>query len=155
MVHTGSYVPGGDSRYGSESDVSVPLPLSTYFVKDWIMPGQRSQESDSMSQNLRQSISELEARAKQYEVAAAKSRQAAQQLRELLQLDAPKGSSVKVSAPPAAKKPTSKAKPKRNWRPLRKPNQKQNPSQNPPVNRPWLSPSRTYSIHGIVKMPAA
>ena len=75
------------------------------------MPGHRLQESDSMSQNLRQTVSELEARAKQYEVAAAKSRQVAQQLRELLQLDAPTGSSVMVSAPPAAKKPISKAKP--------------------------------------------
>ncbi len=64
-----------------------------------------------MSQNLRQTIAELETRAKQYEVAAAKSRQAAQQVRELLQLDAPAGSSVKASAPPAAKKAASKAKP--------------------------------------------
>lgn len=73
-----------------------------------------------MSQNLRQTISELEARAKQYEVAAAKSRQAAQQLRELLQLDAPAGSSVKVSAPPAAQKPTSQATPKQKSTPVKK-----------------------------------
>ena len=58
-----------------------------------------------MSQTIRQTIAELETRAKQYEIGAAKSRQAAQQLRDLLQLDAPTGSSVKVSAPPAAKKP--------------------------------------------------
>ena len=62
-----------------------------------------------MSQNLRQAIAELETRAKQYEVDAVKSRQAAQQLRELLQLDTPAGSSVKASAPPAAKKPSSQA----------------------------------------------
>ena len=41
-----------------------------------------------MSQTIRQTISELETRAKQYEVGAVKSRQAAQQLRELLQLEA-------------------------------------------------------------------
>ena len=73
-----------------------------------------------MSQTIRQTISELETRAKQYEVAAAKSRQAAQQLRELLQLDAPTGSSVKVSAPPAAKKPTSQATPKQKSAPVKK-----------------------------------
>lgn len=72
-----------------------------------------------MSQNLRQTIAELDARAKQYELAAAKSRQAAQQLRELIQLDAPAGSSVKASAP-AAKKPTSKAKPKQKSTPVKK-----------------------------------
>ena len=80
-----------------------------------------------MSQNLRQTISELEARAKQYEVAAAKSRQAAQQLRELLQLDAPAAKSVKVSAPPAAKKPTSKAKPKQKLAPVKKAKSKAKP----------------------------
>lgn len=80
-----------------------------------------------MSQNLRQTVSELEARAKQYEVAAAKSRQVAQQLRELLQLDAPTGSSVMVSAPPAAKKPISKAKPKQKLAPVKKAKSKAKP----------------------------
>ena len=84
-----------------------------------------------MSQNLRQTISELEARAKQYEVAAAKSRQAAQQLRELLQLDAPTGSSVKVSAPPAAKKPTSQAKPKQKMAPVKKAKSSAKPKAKP------------------------
>ena len=73
-----------------------------------------------MSQNLRQAIAELETRAKQYEVGAAKSRQAAQQLRELLQLDGPTGSSVKASAPPAAKKPSSQAKPQPKAAPVKK-----------------------------------
>lgn len=74
-----------------------------------------------MSQNLRQTIAELETRAKQYELAAAKSRQAAQQLRELIQLDAPAGNSVKASAPPAAnKKPASKAKSKSKTTPVKK-----------------------------------
>ena len=73
-----------------------------------------------MSQTIRQTISELETRAKQYEIGAAKSRQAAQQLRDLLQLDAPTGSSVKVSAPPAAKKPTSQATPKQKSAPVKK-----------------------------------
>ena len=73
-----------------------------------------------MSQTLRQTISELEARAKQYELAAAKSRQAAHQLRELLQLDAPTGSTVKTSAPPATKKPTTKAKPAKKTIPAKK-----------------------------------
>ena len=80
-----------------------------------------------MSQTIRQTISELETRANQYEVAAAKSRQAAQQLRELLQLDAPAGSSVKVSAPPAAKKPTSQAKPKQKMTPVTKAKSKAKP----------------------------
>jgi hypothetical protein len=73
-----------------------------------------------MSQNLRQAIAELETRAKQYEIGAAKSRQAAQQLRELLQLDGPTGSSVKASAPPAAKKPSSQAKPQPKAAPVKK-----------------------------------
>ena len=73
-----------------------------------------------MSQNLRQAIAELETRAKQYEVDAVKSRQAAQQLRELLQLDTPVGSSVKASAPPAAKKPSSQAKPQPKAAPVKK-----------------------------------
>lgn len=80
-----------------------------------------------MSQNLRQTISELEARAKQYEVAAGKSRQVAQQLRELLQLDAPTGSSVKVPAPPAAKRPTSQATPKQKMAPVKKAKSKAKP----------------------------
>ena len=80
-----------------------------------------------MSQTIRQTISELETRAKQYEVAAAKSRQAAQQLRELLQLDAPTGSSVKVSAPPVAKKPASKATPKQKMAPVTKAKSKAKP----------------------------
>ena len=84
-----------------------------------------------MSQNLRQTIAELETRAKQYEVAAAKSRQAAQQLRELLQLDAPTGSSVKVSAPPAAKRPTSKAKPKQKLAPVKKAESRAKPKAKP------------------------
>jgi hypothetical protein len=75
-----------------------------------------------MSKLLRESITELEARAKQYEAAAAQSRQAAQQLRALLQIDAPvarsaqttktaapKKSVAKVSSPKIAKK--TKAKP--------------------------------------------
>ena len=67
-----------------------------------------------MSQNLRQTITELEARAKQYEVAATTARQVAQQLRDLLQLDAPTAKSVKPATPPTAKKPAAKgnAKPK-------------------------------------------
>ena len=73
-----------------------------------------------MSQTIRQTIAELETRAKQYEVGAVKSRQAAQQLRELLQLDAPTGSSVKVPAPPAAKKPTPQAKPQPKAAPVKK-----------------------------------
>ena len=84
-----------------------------------------------MSQTIRQTISELETRAKQYEVAAAKSRQASQQLRELLQLDAPAGSSVKVSAPPAAKKPTSKAKPKQKLAPVKKTKSSAKPKAKP------------------------
>jgi hypothetical protein len=73
-----------------------------------------------MSQTIRQTITELETRAKQYEIGAAKSRQAAQQLRELLQLDALTGGSVKVSAPPAAKKPTRQAKPQPKAVPVKK-----------------------------------
>ena len=95
-----------------------------------------------MSQTIRQTISELETRAKQYEVAAAKSRQAAQQLRELLQLDAPAGSSVKESAPPAAKKPTSKAKPKQKMAPVKKAKSKAKPKAKPvakSTGRPTLA----------------
>ena len=73
-----------------------------------------------MSQNLRQAIDELETRAKQYEIGAAKSRQAAQQLRELLQLDAPTGSSVKVSSLRATKKATSQVKPQQKSAPVKK-----------------------------------
>ena len=73
-----------------------------------------------MSQTIRQTIAELETRAKQYEVGAVKSRQAAQQLRELLQLDAPTGGSVKVPTPPAAKKPTPQAKPQPKAAPVKK-----------------------------------
>lgn len=64
-----------------------------------------------MSQTIRQTISELETRAKQYESAAVKSRQAAQHLRDLLQLDASTGSSGQPSTPPTARKPVTKAKP--------------------------------------------
>ena len=84
-----------------------------------------------MSQTIRQTISELDTRAKQYEVAAAKSRRAAQQLRELLQLDAPTGSSVKVSAPPAAKKPTSQAKPQPKAAPVKKVKSRAKPKAKP------------------------
>ena len=84
-----------------------------------------------MSQTIRQTISELDTRAKQYEVAAAKSRRAAQQLRELLQLDAPTGSSVKVSAPPAAKKPTSQATPKQKSAPVKKAKSSAKPKAKP------------------------
>lgn len=63
-----------------------------------------------MSQNLRQAIAELEARAKQYESAAAKSHQAAQHLRELLQIDAPTTNAGKATTPPAAKKSMVNAK---------------------------------------------
>ena len=73
-----------------------------------------------MSQNLRQTISELEARAKQYEAAAAKSRQAAEQLRELLELDAPVAKSAKSPAAPVAKKAAGKAKPKQKAAPVKK-----------------------------------
>ena len=73
-----------------------------------------------MSQNLRQTISELEARAKQYEAAAAKSRQAAEQLRELLELDAPVAKSAKSPAAPVAKKSAGKAKPKQKAAPVKK-----------------------------------
>jgi hypothetical protein len=64
-----------------------------------------------MSQTLRQTIIELDARAKQYDLAAAKSRQAAQHLRELLQLDAPTGPSAKTTTAPAAKQPATARKP--------------------------------------------
>ena len=84
-----------------------------------------------MSQTIRQAISELETRAKQYEVGAVKSRQAAQQLRELLQLDAPTGSSVKVSAPPAAKKPSSQAKPQPKAAPVKKAKSRAKPKSKP------------------------
>ena len=98
-----------------------------------------------MSQNLRQTISELEARAKQYEVAAAKSRQAAQQLRELLQLDAPAAKSVKVSAPPAAKKPTSKAKPKQKLAPVKKAKSKAKPVAKS-TGKPTLAAAIAYVL---------
>ena len=65
-----------------------------------------------MSQTLRQSITELEARAKQYEAAATQSRQVAQQLRDLLASEPSTGSSVKPTAVPAAKKPMTGAKAK-------------------------------------------
>jgi hypothetical protein len=61
-----------------------------------------------MSQILRQSIAELEVRAKQYESAAAQSREAAQQLRALLQLEAPATRTSKVIKTPATKKPAKK-----------------------------------------------
>lgn len=79
-----------------------------------------------MSQLLRQSITELEVLAKQYEAAATQSRQAAQHLRALLQLDAPvsrntptpkaatpKKSVAKASQPTTAKKAKAKPAPKR------------------------------------------
>jgi cell division septation protein DedD len=84
-----------------------------------------------MSQTIRQTITELETRAKQYEIGAAKSRQAAQQLRELLQVDAPTGSSVKVSAPPAAKKPTPQAKPRPKATPVKIAKSKAKPKAKP------------------------
>jgi cell division septation protein DedD len=84
-----------------------------------------------MSQTIRQTITELETRAKQYEIGAAKSRQAAQQLRELLQLDAPTGSSVKVSAPPRAKKPTPQAKPQAKAAPVKKAKSRAKPKAKP------------------------
>ena len=62
-----------------------------------------------MSQLLRQSITELEARAKQYEAAAAQSRQAAQQLRALLQLDAPISRNAPTPKATAPKKSVTKA----------------------------------------------
>jgi hypothetical protein len=62
-----------------------------------------------MSQLLRQSITELEARAKQYEAAALQSRQAAQQLRALLQRDAPVSRSTQTTKATAPKKSTAKA----------------------------------------------
>jgi hypothetical protein len=83
-----------------------------------------------MSQILRQSIAELEVRAKQYESAAAQSRQAAQQLRALLLIETPatragqpikepvtKKSTAKVSRPAAPKKIKSKRSAKSNGKP--------------------------------------
>jgi FtsZ-interacting cell division protein ZipA len=61
-----------------------------------------------MSQILRQSIAELEARAKQYESAAAQSRQAAKHLRDLLQIEAPATRTSQSTKTPAKKKPTGK-----------------------------------------------
>jgi hypothetical protein len=61
-----------------------------------------------MSQILRQSISELDARAKQYESAAAQSRQAAQQLRALLQIEAPATRTGQAIKTPTKKKPVAK-----------------------------------------------
>jgi hypothetical protein len=110
----------GGAPYGMESGMTLSLPLSTSHPKDRMMKGHPLQEAPSMSQTIRQTIAELETRAKQYEVGAAKSRQAAQQLRELLQLDGPTGSSVKASAPPAAKKPSSQAKPQPKAAPVKK-----------------------------------
>lgn len=81
----------------------------------------------SMSQILRQSIAELEVRAKQYESAAAQSRAAAQQLRALLQLDAPttqapvataaKKSAGKAGKPTVAKKGAKKSRVRSNGKP--------------------------------------
>lgn len=60
-----------------------------------------------MSQILRQSIAELEARAKQYESAAAQSREAAKQLRDLLQMEAPAVRPSQTSKTPTKKKPVA------------------------------------------------
>ncbi len=78
-----------------------------------------------MSQALRQSITELEGRANQYEAAAKQSREAAQQLRALLQLEPPAsrgGQSTKapaktISKPTAAKKIKRKTRAKANGKP--------------------------------------
>lgn len=78
-----------------------------------------------MSQALRQSITELEARAKQYEAAAKQSREAAEQLRALLQLEAPAGRSgpaakatTKTTGKPTiAKKTKRKARARTNGKP--------------------------------------
>ena len=61
-----------------------------------------------MSQILRQSIAELEVRAKQYESAAAKSREAAQQLRALLQLETLATRASQTAKTPTTKKPAKK-----------------------------------------------
>lgn len=65
-----------------------------------------------MSQTLRQSITELDARAKQYDAAAAQSRQAAQQLRDLLAFDSFTGSPVKPSSAPSATATVTRSKAK-------------------------------------------
>ena len=72
-----------------------------------------------MSQILRQSITELEVRAKQYESAAAQARQAAEQLRALLLLEAPttKKPIAKVSKPTAPKKTKKKRSARSNGKP--------------------------------------
>ncbi len=61
-----------------------------------------------MSQILRQSIAELETRAKQYESAAAQSRQAAKQLRDLLQIETPTARTGQPIKTPTKKKPEAK-----------------------------------------------
>ena len=71
-----------------------------------------------MSQNLRQSITELEARAKQYDAAAAQSRQAAQQLRDLLAFDSSADAPAKPSSAPTAKTPATQSKAKIKTKPV-------------------------------------
>lgn len=73
-----------------------------------------------MSQTLRQMIAELETRAKQYDAAAAKSRQAAQQLRELLALDSSTPSPAKSPSAPAAKSRTTRFKSKAKTKSVKK-----------------------------------
>jgi hypothetical protein len=73
-----------------------------------------------MSQTLRQSITELEARAKQYEAAAAQSRQAAQQLRDLLAFDSSTGSPAKATTAPKVKSAPTPAPVKAKAKPVKK-----------------------------------
>jgi hypothetical protein len=72
-----------------------------------------------MSQILRQSIAELEVRAKQYESAATQARAAAQQLRALLELEPPasKVPTKKISKPSTVKKTKKKRTARSNGKP--------------------------------------